>query len=113
MRVLSLVGAGLAAGLVWAPPTAAAPAQPPMNDFNEAFYTCDNGAAFAVSYDSTTPSTATLTASGVAQPYALKRTPSDTGAQFTGGTAKFWTDGKTVVVQGTPAPLKNCKMKTG
>jgi membrane-bound inhibitor of C-type lysozyme len=45
--------------------------------------------------------------------HALKRSPSPSGVQFTGGGVKFWTDGKTVVVEGTKSPFKNCRMKTG
>ena len=33
------------------------------------------------------------------------------GFQFTDGTAKFWTDGSSVKVEGTPEPFQNCKRK--
>ena len=87
--------------------------KPPMNDFNQAFYRCDNGGAFSISYDSDTPATAEITTNDDNKPHALKRTPSPSGAQFTGGAARFWTDGKTVVVEGPKAAFKNCKMKAG
>ena len=116
-RVLfSLVlSAGALAGPVGAQPAATpAPAgmKPPMNDFNQAFYRCDNGGAFSISYDSDTPATAEITTNDDNRPHVLKRTPSPSGAQFTGAAARFWTDGKTVVVDGPKAAFKNCKMKT-
>jgi membrane-bound inhibitor of C-type lysozyme len=111
MRVASVFAAALAAGLaVSAPVSADTPMQPPMNDFNEAFYVCD-GANFAVSYDSDTPTAATLTTSN-AKKYDLKRTTAPSGVQFTEDPVKFWTDGKTVVVQGAGGSFQNCKRKT-
>ncbi len=117
MKGLSMVGAALAAGLIGAP-TMAAPSggssiQPPMDGFNDAFYTCDNGRAFLIAYDSETPANATMTTNDNDRRYALKRTPADTGVQFTGEAAKFWTDGKSVVVEGTDARYRNCKLKSG
>ena len=108
MRALSVITAVLAAGLLATPTRAEPPAQPPMNDFYEAFYTCESG-AFLVSYDSDTPASATMTTSGKNKRYALKRTPAPTGIKFSSETAKFWTDGKTVAVEGTDSPLRNCK----
>jgi membrane-bound inhibitor of C-type lysozyme len=85
--------------------------QPPMNSFNFAFYNCADGAAFQISYDSDTPTAATMTTNDNNRQYELKRTADSNGVQFSNGAVKFWTDGKTVVVQGTRAPLKNCRMK--
>jgi membrane-bound inhibitor of C-type lysozyme len=84
-----------------------------MNNFNSAFYECANGGAFLISYDSDTPTTATMTTNDQNKQYVLTRTPASDGVQFTNGPAKFWTNGKTVVVEGASQPLKDCKMKTG
>lgn len=84
--------------------------QPPMNEFNDAYYLCD-GAAFLISYDSETPTKATLTTSDHNKAYELKRAESPTGVTFTDGTLKFWTDGKTVTVAGSPAKFTNCRRK--
>jgi membrane-bound inhibitor of C-type lysozyme len=90
------------------------PMQPPMNNFDQAFYTCDNGGAFIVSYEGNPPTSATMTTSNDNKSYALKRTPAATGAQFAGAAgAKFWTDGKTVTVAGTQKAFINCKIKPG
>jgi hypothetical protein len=83
--------------------------QPPMNQFDFAFYTCDNQGSFQISYDSETPKTATLTSNQHNKQYALVRKPGADGIQFAGDGAKFWTDGKKVVVEGTAARLENCK----
>lgn len=109
--VLSL---GLAAGAAFAQP-APAPAgpEPPMNDFTEAFYKCDGGLAFMMSYDSDKPTSAKMATNDDGRNYALKRTTAPNGVEFAGGGAKFWTDGKSVVVEGTKAAFKNCKMKAG
>ena len=101
-----LSAGAFAGGSAWAE----AAMQPPMNDFDEAFYVCD-GANFAVSYDSDTPTTATLTTSNNSK-YELKRTTAASGVQFGGTPVKFWTDGKTVVVQGAGGSFQNCKRKT-
>jgi membrane-bound inhibitor of C-type lysozyme len=85
--------------------------QPPMNDFDFAFYTCDGAGAFQVSYDSETPKTATLTTNENNKRYVLNRQPSADGVQFAGGAAKFWTDGRKVVVEGAARPLQNCRRK--
>ncbi|HEX2816736.1 MAG TPA: MliC family protein [Phenylobacterium sp.] len=84
--------------------------QPPMNDFYEAFYNCEGG-AFLVSYDSDMPERATVTTNLRAKKYELKRAPTATGVKFSGEAARFWTDGKTVTLEGTETPLKNCKIK--
>jgi len=110
MHALSVIAAVIAVSAISAPARAEPAKQPPMNDFYEAFYTCESG-AFLVSYDSDTPESATLTTSDKNKKFVLKRTPAPTGFQFTGGAAKFWTDGKTVTVEGAALPFRNCKMK--
>jgi len=113
MKGLALVGAALAVSLVGAPTMAASSLQPPMDSFNDAFYTCDNGRTFLISYDSDEPANATMTTNDHDKRYALKRTPAPTGFLFSGDAAKFWTDGKSVVVGGTEARFQNCRMKSG
>jgi hypothetical protein len=89
---------------------AAAPKmQPPMNSFDFAFYTCDAGGAFQITYDSDTPTSATLTTNDHNKQYTLMRRPIAEGVQFANGEARFWTDGKKVVVDGTRPSLANCK----
>jgi membrane-bound inhibitor of C-type lysozyme len=93
----------------------AAPAvfQPPMNDFNQAFYRCDAGGAFMMSYNADNPAKAEMAANDGAKPHELKRVPSKDGAEYAGGGVRFWTDGKSVVVDDAKAAFKNCKMKAG
>ena len=114
MNALRMVCAAVSLALIAAPARAqpAATAQPPMNDFTQAFYRCDGGLAFMMSYDSEQPTTADMTTNDDGKHYALKRTTSPSGVQFAGGGARFWTDGKTVVVEGTRSAFKNCKIKT-
>ncbi|HEY3950138.1 MliC family protein [Phenylobacterium sp.] len=101
----------LAAGALAADATTGAtPQQPPMNSFNDAYYVC-TGTAFAVSYDSDTPTKAKITTSNGNKEFDLKRTPSPTGVAFAEGAVKFWTDGKTVTVAGTPSKFQGCKLK--
>ena len=107
---LYLIGAALAACAA-GPATAASPVQPPMNSFNSAFYTCDDNGAFMVSYDSEKPEHAAVTTNQTR--YKLKRDTVTEGVQFSDGAVKFWTDGKTVVMDGTQVPFRNCKMKAG
>lgn len=110
--VLSL---GLAASAAAQPAPTPAPApsgpQPPMNDFTQAFYRCDGGLAFMMSYGSDQPTTADMQTNDDGKHYVLKRAQSQSGVQFSGGGARFWTDGKSVVVEGTKSAFKNCKMK--
>ncbi len=89
----------------------AATPQPPMNNFNSAFYRCDNNGAFNISYDDKRPKTAQMTTSNNSKTYDLKRASSADGAAFADGTVKFWTDGKTVKVEGTEVSLENCKLQ--
>ena len=110
MSAWSVSAAILAAGAIAAPAMADPAPQPPMNDFNEAFYNCEGG-AFLVSYDSETPENATLTTNLKNKKYQLKRAPAPSGFKFSSAAARFWTDGKTVTIEGTESPLRNCKMK--
>jgi len=111
MKGQCIVLAAVAAGAVAAAASAEPSVQPPMNDFNFAFYTCDGG-AFQISYDSDTPTEAKMTTSDHNRQYVLERKTVADGVQFSGAAAKFWTDGKKVVVEGTDPPLRNCKLKS-
>jgi membrane-bound inhibitor of C-type lysozyme len=113
MRIRPMVGAAMAMGAFVAPSMAAPLMQPPMNDFNQAFYICQNNTAFIVSYDSTEPETATLTTSNDNKSYALKRTAAPTGVQFSGDAVKLWIDGKSVLLEGTAKHYQDCKIKSG
>jgi membrane-bound inhibitor of C-type lysozyme len=107
------LGAALAFSLAAGSAVAQATLQPPMNDFNQAYYRCDGGAAFMMTYESDQPATAEMAANDDNKHHELKRSPSPAGVQFTGGGVKFWTDGKTVVVEGTKSSFKNCRTKPG
>ena len=114
MNAVRVVCAVLALGVAGSAARAqTAPMKAPMNDFNQAFYRCDAGGAFMMSYDADDPAKAEMAGNDGAKPHQLKRTPAANGVEFTGGGVRFWTDGKTVVVEGAKAPFKNCKMKTG
>lgn len=113
MRSLVTFGVVLmVASLQAAPVVMAAQVQLPMDNFRNAFYTCDDGGAFLVSYDTRQPKEAIITTSTNPKKHQLKRTTVAEGAKFSGETISFWTDGKTVVVEGTEAPMRNCKLKT-
>ena len=109
-RIVVLV---LAAGLIGSPSFAAQATQPPMDQFNNAFYNCDDNQAFLMSYDAKRPANVNMTTSPDSKKYMLKKAKSDTGVQFSDGTVTFWTDGATVTVEGTEVPLRNCKLKGG
>lgn len=110
MKALTMVSSVLV-WCLYAPLTAtASPKQPPMNNFNFAFYTCDGGDAFQVAYDSDTPKTATLTTNTNSRPYVLTRT-SDEAMRFAKGAIRFEPNGRTAVIEGAKAPLKGCKLK--
>lgn len=113
MKSFALLYLGLALGLTASAALAAPPKQPPMNDFNQAFYKCEGADAFMMSYDSEDPQSATLAGNHDGKRHQLKRAPSETGVQFSGDHVTFWTDGKTVRVDGATAPFKNCRMKAG
>lgn len=104
---------GLAAGSALAQPSGkeASGTQPPMNDFAQAFYRCDGGEAFMISYDSEQPAKAEMTTNSDKRRYVLKRTTAPSGVAFAGDGARFWTDGKAVTVEGTKAAFHNCRMK--
>jgi membrane-bound inhibitor of C-type lysozyme len=106
------LAAAPALGQPAAAPTPSGP-KPPMNDFSQAFYRCDGGLNFMMSYDGDQPTTADMATNDDGRHYAMKRGTSANGVQFAGGGARFWTDGKTVVVEGTKAAFKNCKTKAG
>ncbi len=111
MKALFVAGAALAPFLLTQSALAAAANQPPMNNFNSAFYTCDGGEVFHIDYDSERPTKATVTTSDN-KTYNLKRTQAPNGIQFSDDKAKFWTDGTTATIEGAAKPLKNCKAKT-
>lgn len=111
MRPLLTLAAACAAALAGTSAAAGPSNQPPMNNLDFAYYTCANGGAFLISYDAREPSSATMTTSNDNRSYALKRTSVEKGVRFTGPTASFWTDGKTVVVNGTQKPLLKCMIK--
>ena len=114
MNALPIVCAAVALGLA-GPALAQSPSsvQPPMNAFDQAFYRCDGGEAFMISYDSEQPTTAEMVTNTDNRHYAMKRTDAPSGVRFSGAAAKFWTDGKSVKVEGTKATYSNCKMKGG
>ena len=112
MKVLPMVGGALVWALLSSPAVSQAAKQPPMNDFNSAFYTCESGGAFAVAYDSATPTQVTLTTSNNNKQYTLPRSASEDQLQFGKGAVKFRLVGQTAVVDGTKLALKNCKLKS-
>ena len=111
MKTFTILCAALGAAMIATPVLAASPAQPPMNDFSQAFYKCDAGGAFMMSYDSDNPQSAKMRTNNDNKLHELKRTPTASGVQFSGDNVSFWTDGKTVVVKGTAETLRNCKTK--
>ena len=113
MKTLALVSACLVAGLMAGPTLAAPDSQPPMNDFNFAFYICDGGASFMMTYDASPPTSARITTNDDNRTRQLKRASDDAGARFEGEGVTFWTNGKTVRVHGTQKPYPNCKLKPG
>ena len=97
----------LAAGPALAQP---APLQPPMNDFDQAFYRCDGGEAFMMTYDADQPTAAEMVTNSDQRHYKLKRSDSKGGVEFSGAGVRFWTDGKTVAGETPKAAFKNCKI---
>jgi membrane-bound inhibitor of C-type lysozyme len=114
MKVWPVIGGVLAACMLCPAALADTPMQPPMNDFDSAFYNCADGWAFQMSYDSETPQTATMTSNADGKTHTLTRTADTTngGVAFADGPTKFWTDGKTVRVEGLSQPMKDCKLKS-
>lgn len=113
MKHLTCLYGILLAGACASVSLAASPSQPPMDQFNNAYYTCDAGAAFAMSYDSKKPTSVVMTTSNNNKRHSLKRTPVANGVEFSGDAVKFWTDGNKVVVEGTQLPLTNGSTKAG
>ena len=111
MKVVPIFGAVLAFVIMPAPALADAAFEPPMDDFNNAFYQCNEPGAFLVSYDSDKPTSATITTANNNKNYSLQRTSSESGVLFSGGAVKFWTDGKTTTLTGTETTYKNCALK--
>ena len=112
MKTVPILCVALAISAITTTLTLADPSpKPPMNDFGQAFYKCDEGAAFMMSYDQDDPSKASMTTSSGNKRYDLKRTTSPNGAEYAGSKVSFWTDGKSVVVKGTVVAFKNCKTK--
>jgi membrane-bound inhibitor of C-type lysozyme len=101
--------AASALAVATATPALAADVQPPMNQFSQAFYRCDSGEAFMMTYGSDAPQQAQMTTSNDNKTYRLKRTPVGAGVEFSGGPVRFWTDGSDVRVEGTQLPFRNCK----
>jgi hypothetical protein len=101
----------MSAGGVLSPVIAAAAAQPPMGQFDGAYYTCDDGQAFQIAYDSKTPKAATLTTSNNNARYALKRQAGEAAAFSNGPVSVSLTD-ETATVAGTQLKLTGCKLKT-
>jgi membrane-bound inhibitor of C-type lysozyme len=112
MKAITLARTALVVSLFSIPAMAAPAAQPPMNDFRQAFYNCDNGAAFLMAYDGARPRSATMTTSNNNKEYPLKREQTSSGVEFASGPVKFWTDGQEVRVEGTELTLQNCKLKS-
>jgi membrane-bound inhibitor of C-type lysozyme len=112
MNAFPIVCATLSLALAAGPALAdSSPMQPPMNAFAQAFYRCDGGEAFMMSYDSEQPESAEMVTNSDNRHYELKRSTAPNGVRFAGPTAKFWTDGKTVTVESAKASFHNCKMK--
>ena len=86
--------------------------EPPMNNFNSAYYSCDNDAAFQVNYDARRPKEAELTTSNNNKTYTLKRTPAKDAATFAADAVKFSVKADGVTVEGTEIALQNCKRKS-
>lgn len=112
MKSFTLLSMILVLGSISETALAAEAVQPPMNEFNQAFYKCDGGDAFMMSYDAEDARTATLAGNNGNKRHELKRMPSPNGVQYAGDHVTFWTDGKTARVEGAVA-FKNCRMKTG
>ena len=110
MNAWTMAATALVAGALATSVVAEEPAQPPMNDFYQAFYVCE-GAAFLIEYDSDKPSAATIVTSNNRKRVEMKRIPASAGVRFSGSAARFWTDGKAVTVEGSAAAFKNCRMK--
>lgn len=110
MRLKTLALAVAAGGLSSAAALAAS-TQPPMGQFLGAYYTCDQGQAFEISYDSANPKGATVTTSNNDARYMLKRVAGAAGPQFSNGAVSISVTGDNAQVQGTAIKLTDCKLK--
>ena len=104
-----VVSAGLISSV--AAPSAAA-TRPPMGNFLGAYYACDQGQGFAISYDSKDANTATVTTSNNNTRHQLKRVSSAQAPEFSGGGVTISLAGDAAQVQGTGVALNGCKLKT-
>ena len=114
LQILAGVAVVCLAVTCMARPAAAAPPklQPPMNDFDFAFYVCEGRGSFQITYDSEAPKNATMTTSDNNKTYALTRKTVANGVEFANGPVRFWTDGHNkVVVEGTATPMQACTRK--
>ncbi len=111
MKAWSLLLA-MSAGVLASSAAMAASVQPPMGQFESAFYTCAQGQAFQMSYDSTRPKAATLTTSNNSHQYQLKRADAADAARFSNGTVSVSLTGKAATVEGTTIKLTGCTLKT-
>jgi membrane-bound inhibitor of C-type lysozyme len=110
MRVAPLIVV-FSGGLLAAVAASADPAQPPMGQFDGAYYTCDQGQAFQISYDSRKAKKATLTTSNNNHRYKLDRVNGAAGPRFSNGSVNISVVGEGAQVQGTVIPLTGCKLK--
>lgn len=111
MKAVSVVPVVFAVATIASAAFAASPPEPPMNNFESAYYTCDGGGSFQVEYDSGTPKSAKMTTSDQDKQYDLTRKTVSEGVKFSNSAVNFWTDGKKVLVGGTSIPLKDCTLK--
>jgi membrane-bound inhibitor of C-type lysozyme len=109
--VLAVAAGWLSSAAASAAPAPAASTQPPMGQFLGAYYTCDQGQAFEISYDSATPKGATVTTSNNDARYMLKRVAGAAGPQFSNGPVSISVTGNDARVQGTAIKLTDCKLK--
>jgi len=110
MRVPPLILVACA-GLAASGAASGATTQPPMGAFDGAYYTCDQGQAFQISYDSKKAEDAKVTTSADDATYQLKRVPDAAGADFSNGSVKVSVSGDAAQLQGTPSPFTDCKLK--
>jgi membrane-bound inhibitor of C-type lysozyme len=89
----------------------AATVQPPMGDFDAAYYSCDQGQGFQISYDSKSPASATVTTSDNNARHQLKRVSAASGPEFSDGTVTVSVTSQGAQVKGTQVALTGCKLK--
>jgi hypothetical protein len=110
MRLKTLVLA-VAAGWLSSAAASAASTQPPMGQFLGAYYTCDQGQAFEMSYDAKSPTDAAITTSNNNHRYQLKRVAGAASPQFSNGAVTVSVSANGAQVQGTTVSLTDCKLK--